>query len=58
MADSLAPNDLRINSRSFDYGRRIGVAIEYKGKRVAVRIDNPFWPEIDREWHERHPDHA
>lgn len=38
---------LVIKAVSLDFGKRIGVAVEYNGERRALRVDNPFWPEID-----------
>ena len=38
----------------FDYGRSIGVAVTRNGERRAVKVENPFWPEIDAEWQKGH----
>jgi predicted DNA-binding ribbon-helix-helix protein len=43
-----------IKTELFDFGAKIGVAVEYNGQRRAVRIDNPFWPEMDAEWKRTH----
>ena len=49
-------NSLTVKAEPLGCGEFIGVAFEYRGKRTAVRVDNPFWPEIDADWHRAHPD--
>lgn len=39
-----------------DAGSKIAVAVKYKGQRTAVRIDNPFWPQMDADWKLAHED--
>ncbi len=40
-------NGMTIKTVLFDYGRTIGVAVEYNGNsRVAGKLGNPFWPEV------------
>lgn len=41
----------QIQTAFFDHGAQIGVAVEYKGERRAVRIPHPFAEEINAEWH-------
>ncbi len=40
----------RIVTQLMDAGRTIAVGVEFNGKRMAVRVDNPLWEEIDAEW--------
>lgn len=47
--------DLKVHAVPLDFGRTVGVAFEYEGKRTAIRVPNPYWPEINRKWHEAHP---
>jgi hypothetical protein len=45
-----------VRAEVIDFGSRIGLIVEFNGKRTAFRIDNPLWAEIDAEWHRAHPD--
>lgn len=45
-----------VQTALFDFGRLIGVAVEYDGQRRAVKVENPFWPELDAAWKKAHPD--
>ena len=45
---------LKIKTTMLDFGRLIGVAVERDGERRAVKVENPFGPEIDAEWQRKH----
>lgn len=34
----------------FDAGHRIGLVVERNGVRRAVKVDNPFSPELEAAW--------
>jgi hypothetical protein len=44
-----------VHAELLGFGKEIGVAWDYEGKRDSVCIPNPHWPEINRRWHEEHP---
>lgn len=55
MEDSLTLSDgSTVRVASFDCGKQIGVAVMRNGERRSVKVENPFWREIDREWQEKH----
>lgn len=45
-----------VQTALFDFGRLIGVAVEYDGQRRTVKVENPFWLELDAAWKKAHPD--
>ena len=48
-----------IRTMYIDLGAQIAVVVERNGeRRVAGRIPNLFWEEVDAEWHEAHPNHG
>ena len=48
---------IKITTAYLKPGQRIGVLIEFDGEKRAVAVENPFWPEINKAWHEAHPWH-
>lgn len=48
---------MTVHACVLDFGKSIGVAWEYEGKRDSTRLPNPHWPEINRKWHAAHPEH-
>jgi hypothetical protein len=43
-----------IQTKHFDCGSKIGIAVTRNGERRTVKIPNPFAEEIDAEWRATH----
>lgn len=46
---------LKIATELFDYGAHIGVVVEYRGERRAIRVPNPFAAEMAADWKAANP---